>query len=216
MVVKINHTDDGLVSGVVYADKTGELHEQKARAVCVARNVVETTRLLHNSASTLFPDGLGNSSGHLGRKYMRHMTFSTMAIMPGEVNFHRGTHQSGLLFDEQYHVPERGFAGGYVIETLSLDPLTVAAVVGGWGKPAAEDLDNYTNLGGLWVTGEDPPQYSNRITFDDNERDQFDLPVPVLEYEFHANSLAMFEHGKKQCESLLESVAGVDLFRPWV
>ena len=87
MVVKINHTDDGRVSSVMYYDSEGALHEQKARAVCVAGNVVETTRLLHNSSSNLFPDGLANSSGHLGRNYTRHLMFSTIAIMPGEVNF---------------------------------------------------------------------------------------------------------------------------------
>jgi len=208
MVIKVKHGSDGKVTGVIYADRDGNIHEQKARAVCVAGNVVETTRLLHNSASSQFPQGLANSSGHLGRNYMRHMTFSTLAIMPGEVNFHRGTRQSGLLFDEQHHKPERGFAGGYLIETLGVDPYLAAQSVGGWGESAAEYLDNYTRLGGTWVTGEDPPQSSNRITFDDSEKDQYGLPVPVLEYEFHSNSMAMFEHGKKQCEGLLTSLGG--------
>jgi len=208
MVLQIKHTDDGRVSSVVYADSNGTLHEQKARAVCVAGNAVETTRLLHNSATNQFPDGLANSSGHLGRNYTRHLMFSTLAIMPGEVNFHRGTRQSGLLFDEQYHIPERGFAGGYLIETLATDPVLIAAIVGGWGESAAEYLENYTKLGGLWVTGEDPPQASNRITLDADEKDQYGLPVPIVEYEFHANSLAMYEHGRKQCESLLESLGG--------
>jgi choline dehydrogenase-like flavoprotein len=120
----------------------------------------------------------------------------------------RGTRQSGLLFDEQYHRPERGFAGGYLIEPIGADPVGVAQIIGGWGASAAEYLDNYTRLGGARVTGEDPPQASNRIVFDDTERDQYGLPVPVLEYEFHANSHAMFEHGKKQCESLLDSLGG--------
>lgn len=208
MALKLNHDNDGRISGIVYVDADGQQHEQKARAVCVAGNVVETTRLLHNSASGLFPDGVANSSGELGRNYMRHMTFSTLAIMPGDVNFHRGTRQSGLMFDEQYHRPERGFAGGYLIETLGSDPFGIAAAVGGWGEPAAEYLDNFTKLGGLWVTGEDPPQTSNRIDFDDTEHDQYGLPVPVLTYDFHENSLAMFEHGKKQCEAMLESLGG--------
>ena len=49
MVLKINHDDRGRVTGVVYADKTGTPQEQKARAVCVAGNSVETPRLLLNS-----------------------------------------------------------------------------------------------------------------------------------------------------------------------
>lgn len=208
MAVRLKHDDHGVITGVVYADKNGELLEQKARAVCVAGNVMETTRLLHNSASSLFPEGLANSSGHLGRNYTRHLMFSTLAIMPGEVNFHRGTRQSGLLFDEQYHLPERGFNGGYLVETVATDPVTVAAIVGGWGESAADYLANYTKLGGLWVTGEDPPQASNRITFDDSERDQYGLAVPTLHYSFHENSMAMFAHGKKQCEALLVSMGG--------
>lgn len=208
MALKIKHADNGRVTGVVYTDKDGTLHEQKARAVCVAGNVVETTRLLHNSASGRFPDGLANSSGQLGRNYMRHVMFSTIAIMPGEVNFHRGTRQSGLLFDEQYHKPERGFAGGYLIETVGTDPVTVALAVGGWGESAAEYLENYTYLGGTWVTGEDPPEADNRIVFDDTQKDQYGLPVPVLKYGWHENSLAMFEHGRRQCQGLLESLGG--------
>ena len=211
MAVKINHNDDGEVTGVVYADSDGNLHEQKARAICVAGNVIETTRLLHNSVSAQFPDGLANSSGQLGKNYTRHVMSATLAIMPGEVNFHRGTRQSGLLFDEQYHKPERGFNGGYLIETVAVDPVSVAAIVNDWGTSAAEMLANYTSLGGLWITGEDPPQASNKITFDDAERDQYGLPVPTLHYQFHENSMAMFEHGKKQCEALLESMGGTSV-----
>ena len=63
MAVKINHDDNGRVTGVVYSDADGTLHEQKARAVAVAGNVVETARILLNSSSGMFPDGLGNTSG---------------------------------------------------------------------------------------------------------------------------------------------------------
>jgi len=208
MVVTINHDDSGKVTGVVYADANGELHEQKARAVCIAGNVVETTRLLHNSSTSMFPDGLGNSSGHLGRNYMRHMTKSTVGIMPGAVNFHRGTRQSGLIFDEQYHKPERGFAGGYLIETAAMEPLMTAQTVGDWGERTADYMENYTNLASTWVSGEDPPQASNRITFHETERDQYGLPVPILNYEFHPNSHAMFEHAAMTSKTLLESLDG--------
>ena len=208
MAVKIDHDASGEVTGVVYADANGTLQKQKARAVCVAGNVIETTRLLHNSASSMFPDGLANSSGHLGRNYMRHMTKSTTAIMPGPVNFHRGTRQSGLIFDEQLHAPERGFVGGYLIETSSADPRSVAESVGGWGESAAEYMDNYANLAATWVTGEDPPQASNRITFHATARDQYGLPVPILTYAFHRNSHAMYEHAANASKRLLESVGG--------
>jgi len=208
MATSVSHDGSGRVTGVVYVDESGAVHEQKARAVCVAGNVIETTRLLQSSASGMFPDGLGNSSGHLGRNYMRHMTTATIAIMPGPVNFHRATRQSGLILDEQSHKPERGFAGGYLIETSGTDPRSVADSISGWGESVAEYLENYTNLAATWVTGEDPPQASNRITLHETERDRYGLPVPVLEYNFHANSVAMNEHAASTSKQLLESVGG--------
>ena len=206
MAIKVTHDTNGKVRSVIYADADGVTHEQKARAVCVAGNVVETTRLLHNSQSNLFPDGLGNSSGHLGRNYMRHVMSLTLAVMPGPVNFHRGTRQSGLILDEQHHDESRGFAGGYIIETAADQPYNIAAFVGGWGRESADFLDDYSHIAGCWITGEDPPEADNHIAFHDTERDAYGLPVPVLHYRDHANSTAMRQHGIRQCESIYESL----------
>ena len=67
MAVRIKHDSRQRVTGVDYLDADGQLKEQKVRAVCVGGNVVETTRLLLNSQSDAFPQGLANSSGMLGR-----------------------------------------------------------------------------------------------------------------------------------------------------
>jgi choline dehydrogenase-like flavoprotein len=206
MAIQVTHDDAGKVRSVVYADADGVLHEQKARAVCVAGNVIETTRLLHNSASNLFPDGLGNSSGHLGRNYMRHVMNLTLAVMPGPVRFQRGTRQSGLILDEQRHDEARGFAGGYIIETAADQPYGIASAVGGWGRDTADFMDGYANFAGCWITGEDPPEADNRITFHDTERDAYGLPIPVLHYRDHANSAAMKVHATKRCESIYEAL----------
>ena len=77
--LKIEHDASGKVTGVIYADADGKQHVQKARIVCVAGNSIESPRLLLNSASSMFPDGLANSSGQVGRNYMRHMTGSVYA-----------------------------------------------------------------------------------------------------------------------------------------
>ncbi|MGD2127903.1 MAG: GMC family oxidoreductase [Lysobacterales bacterium] len=206
MALRIEHDDTGKVRSVVYADAAGAVHEQKARAVCVAGNVIETTRLLRNSESPMFPDGLGNSSGHLGRNYMRHTMNLTLAIMPGAVNFQRGPRQCGIILDEQRHDESRGFAGGYVIETVADQPFNIASYLGDWGEVPAEYLENYPNLAGCWITGEDPPEAGNRVTLHPTEKDAYGLPVPVLEYRDHPNTIAMKRHATKQCESIYESL----------
>jgi choline dehydrogenase-like flavoprotein len=208
MAVKINHDDAGKVTGVTYMDGDGNLQEQKARAVAVAGNVVETTRLLLNSATSRYPDGLANSSGQLGRNYMRHVTSLVYARMPGEVNFHRGPRQAGLIMDERYHMPDRDFAGGYYLEAAATAPDELARSINGWGEAFADEMEHYKHMAGLFITGEDPPQASNRITLHPEKKDQYGLPVPVLDYEMHPNSQAMQKHAIARSEALYESLGG--------
>ena len=212
MVVQITHDAKGRATGVVCKDKDGSLHEQKARAVCVAGNVVETTRLLLNSESSLFPDGLGNSTGNVGKHYTRHTFGIAFGLMPKPVNFHRGTRQSGIILDEQYHKPERGFAGGYIIETLAVDPWNVSSSVGGWGPENTVFTENYTHLAGIFITGEDPPEARNRISLHPTERDENGLPVPVIDYRDHANTLAMRDHSMKKSRELYESLGATHFY----
>src|SRR5690606_20191068 len=73
MAVRI-HTDGAArATGVEYVDAAGARRLQRARIVCVAGNTTETTRLLLRSATEKAPGGLANSSGQLGRNYMRHV-----------------------------------------------------------------------------------------------------------------------------------------------
>src|SRR3546814_18539874 len=74
MVLRIEHDAKGRASGVVYADADGNIQRQKARVVCVAGNSIESPRLLLNSSSSLFPDGLANSSGQVGPHLLPHPT----------------------------------------------------------------------------------------------------------------------------------------------
>lgn len=68
----------------------------------------------------MYPDGLANSSGQVGRNYMRHVTGSVYGEFEKPVNMYRGTTMAGIVQDEARHDPSRGFVGGYELETLSL------------------------------------------------------------------------------------------------
>jgi choline dehydrogenase-like flavoprotein len=215
MVVKINHDDSGKVTGVVYADKDGQQHRQKARVVCVAGNSIESPRLLLNSASSMFPDGLANSSGQVGRNYMRHMTGSVYAAFDKPVHMYRGTTMAGIIQDEAGHNPERGFVGGFEMETLSLGLPFMAAFLdpGSWGKEYAWWLDNYDKMAGMWLVGEDMPQESNRVTLHASEKDEYGLPVPDVHFDDHANDKAMRDHAYGQGEEVYKSAGAVRTYR---
>jgi choline dehydrogenase-like flavoprotein len=69
-VLKIEHNAKGRATGVLYGDSKGNRFFQKAKVVCVAGNSIESPRLLLNSASSMFPNGMANSSGQVGRNYI--------------------------------------------------------------------------------------------------------------------------------------------------
>ncbi|TNF18318.1 MAG: GMC family oxidoreductase [Rhodobacteraceae bacterium] len=213
-VMRIEHNQAGKVTGVVYVDADGTRHEQKARVVCVAGNSIESPRLLLNSASSMFPDGLANSSGQVGRNYMRHVTGSVYATFEQPVRMWRGTTMAGIIQDEARHDPARGFVGGYELETLSLGLPFMAAFLdpGAWGREFTTALDHYENMAGMWIVGEDMPQETNRITLNSDVTDQHGLPVANVHFDDHPNDVAMRAHAYQQGIAIYEAVGATRVF----
>lgn len=214
-VSRIEHDASGKVTGVLYFDDNGKEQRQKARIVCVAGNSIETPRLLLLSSSTLFPNGLANSSGQVGRNYMRHMTGSVYAAFKQPVHMYRGTTMAGIIRDEAIHNPKRGFAGGYELETLSLGIPFMAAFLnpGGWGADFSWWMDRYTNLAGMWLVGEDMPRETNRVTLNSNVKDQWGLAAPNVHFDDHVNDIAMRNHAFTQAERVYQAAGAIRTFR---
>ena len=205
----------GRASAVVYFDAAGREQRQRARVVCVAGNSIETPRLLLLSASPSHPDGLANSSGQVGRNYMRHMTGSVYAAFDEPVHMYRGTTMAGIVRDEAKHNPKRGFAGGYEMETLSLGLPFMAAFLdpGGWGEDFSWFMERYAHLAGMWLVGEDMPRETNRVTLNGEAKDRWGLPVPNVHFDDHPNDVAMREHAFAQGERLYQAAGATRTFR---
>ena len=200
---------------MVYVDKDGKEQRQKARIVCVAGNSIESPRLLLLSESSKFPDGLANSSGQVGRNYMRHLTGSVYGAFPHPVHMYRGTTMAGIVRDEAGHNPQRGFAGGYEFETLSLGIPFMAAFLnpGGWGEDFAWWMDHYTQLAGMWIVGEDMPRPGNRVTLNKDVKDQWGNYAPNVHFDEHPNDIAMRNHAFTQGERIYQAVGATRTFR---
>ncbi|MBM3516330.1 MAG: GMC family oxidoreductase [Alphaproteobacteria bacterium] len=207
MALQIRHDDRGRVTGVLYVDKAGRRHLQKARVVCVAGNSIETPRLLLNSASAKYPDGLANSSGHVGRNYLRNMFAFAYGIFDRPVTMHRGYVAPGLVRDEAGHDPKRGFAGGIYFTAVGLGLPYHAAFLdpGAWGREFASAIEGYANTCGVVVLGEDLPVPSSSVTLHPSEKDGYGLPIPVLNLDVHANEFPMRNYGLKKAAELLEA-----------
>lgn len=214
-VTRIEHNNRGLVDAVIYIDENGKEQRQKARVVCVAGNSIETPRLLLLSASNTFKDGLANSSGQVGRNYMRHTTGSVYAAFNDEVHMYRGTTMAGIVRDEARLDTSRGFVGGYELETVSLGIPFMAAFFnpGSWGSDFTWWMDRYKNLAGLWIVGEDMPRETNRITLSKDVKDQFGNYVANVHFDDHENDIAMRNHAYQQAENLYKAAGAIRTFR---
>ena len=205
---RIEHGMDGRVNAVVYRDPQGKEQRQKARIISVAGNAIETARLLMLSESAKFPQGLANSSGHVGRNYCHHITGFVWGIFNQPVYSWRGATLAGVVEDEVVNEPKRGFVGGYRMELLALD-LPTFSQVGlpyGWGREFASIMEGYRNMAGMFINGEDLPRVDNRITLNLNVKDAYGLPVPNVHVNEHDNDQAMRKHAQGQMTRMYEAI----------
>ncbi|MFL5285244.1 MAG: GMC family oxidoreductase N-terminal domain-containing protein, partial [Rhodopila sp.] len=115
-VSRIETNEHGMASGVVYFDADGIERFQAAEVVILACNGVGTPRLLLNSVSGRFPDGLANSSGQVGRNLMFHPYAQMWGYVDEETDANRAP-PTCLWSKEFYETdPSRGFVRGYMLQ----------------------------------------------------------------------------------------------------
>ena len=135
-VREITLGDDGMADGVIYYDATGTERRQKAHVVVVACNGIGTPRLLLNSRSARFPDGLANRSGLVGRNLMFHPYAMVTGIFEQPLEGYKGPTGCCIMSQEFYETdPARDFVRGYSFEILrGFGPVSAAL----WAcRPAA-------------------------------------------------------------------------------
>ena len=193
---------------VIYRDADGKEQRQRARFVCVAGNAVETPRLLLLSESARFPRGLANGSDQVGRNYCHHVLGFVWGVFDQPVRSWRGAVLAGVVEDENDYNPRRGFAGGYHLELAMLD-LPTLPLIGlpyGWGRDFASIIDNYRNIAGMLINGEDLPRPDNRISLSSTVKDAHGLPVAHVHCDAHPNDVAMRGHAQQQGKRIYEAV----------
>ena len=202
----------GLATGVLYHGADGQVYEQRAEMVIMACNGVGTPRMLLNSTSKLFPDGLANRSGKVGKNLMFHPLTGVAGVFDEPMKGHEGPMACSILSQEFYESdPSRGFVRGYGLHSgRSTTPMTFA--LGGygidnpipWGAAHREIMDNqYPYLAGLTVVTEDLPEEHNCVTLDPELTDSDGIPAPKITYRLGDNTRAMLRHGEDRAREVL-------------
>jgi choline dehydrogenase-like flavoprotein len=201
----------GRVTGVTYV-KDGQERLQRAAAVAVAGYSIESPRLLLNSKSARFPNGLGNSNDVVGRYVMVQGASQTAARFPEPMHMYKAPPPE--VSSEQFYETDesRGFARGFSIQTVSPMPIGWAEHVladGHWGHALREYMRDYVHWTVLGVLNELLPRAENRVTLTD-EPDQFGMPIPRFDYSQCENDRANIAYSKKVIKEVWEHAEAQD------
>ena len=179
--------------------------------VAVAGYSIETPRLLLNSASSRFPDGLCNDFDQVGRYLMVQGAPQTAGRFDAEVRMYKAPPPE-VSTEEFYETdPGKDYKRGFAIQTVSPLPITWAehvAAQGHWGRALREYMSDYVHwscLGGLCEFLALP---DNRVTLAD-EKDSHGLPVARFSYSQCDNDRALMKAAQGVIEDILHA-AGAD------
>ena len=217
-VREITVDENGLATGAIYIDEDGTERHQPAEIVIVACNGVGTPRLLLNSRSERFPDGLANSSGLVGRNLMFHPYAMVRGVFDGPLEGYKGPTGCSIISQEFYETdPSRGFVRGYSFEMLrGMGPISTAL----WGRSSdrlpwgekhhAAYEDIWDRTAGMVVICEDLPEHDNRVTLDPDLVDADGIPSPKIQYALSDNSRKMLDHAVARGTEILEAAGATE------
>ena len=228
MAREVTVDDSGKASGVSYIDKTtGEDKHIRAKVVVLAASACESARILLNSKSNRFPQGLGNSSGVVG-KYLTDTTGSGVGgFIPSMVDHvpHNCDGAGGghvympwwldnkkLDFPRGYHIevwgglyqPGYGFMGG----------IQSYAPGGGYGKSLKNDYRHFYGATiGFDGRGEQIPNDDCYCELDPDVKDRFGIPVLRFHWKWSNYEINQVKHMQETFRSLIAEMGG-EVFSP--
>ena len=214
MAREITVGPEGKARSVIYFDSAGKEREVSAPVIVVAGNAVETARLLLLSKSKLFPDGLANSSGLVGKCFMEHLSVFAYGVFPERLDPWRGVPTGGIIQDYYATRRENAFARGWTtsVENEGQWPLATACNIPGWGaEHKARMKERFGHTVGLASDGEQLPDERNRVTLDSDVKDNYGLPVPRITNVCFQNESAMVEAISRSHREILEAGGARDI-----
>ncbi len=190
-VTKIETDESGRVTGVVYI-RDGKEERQKCRNLFLCAGAIETPRLL-------LLNELGTGSGQVGRNFMAHTGMQVWGQFDEEVRPYKGI--PGALISEDTHRPkDADFAGGYLLQSIGVMPVTYAAQVARghklWGEELRRHMRGYNHTAGINILGDCLPYPGNFMELSD-EKDARGLPKPRVHFSNGDNEKRLTAHAEK-------------------
>ena len=217
-VREITVNNESMATGVIYYDENGNEQMLKAHVVVLACNGIGTPRLLLNSKSKIFPDGLANTSGLVGKNLMLHPNALIQGVFNEQLDGYAGPTKA--IRSQQFYETDtsRNFLRGYTME-ISRGMGPVRTVRTGfqykkipWGIEHHHAFRRMFNqITGMYVVCEDLPEEHNRVTLDPKLKDSNGIPAPKINYTLSENSKKIMKHGIARATEILEVSGAQDI-----
>jgi choline dehydrogenase-like flavoprotein len=210
---KIETDAKGRATGVKYFDADKKEVFQRAKAVVVCANGAETPRLLLNSSSNLFPHGLANSSGVVGKYLMPNGAGLAAGVFDHEVNGYKGIVATRVVWDLYELDPKLGLVGGGGFDyRFDVTPIQFATDAGlppkaaRWGKEYKRWIaQTYTRTVLCFGHTTSLPVASNSISLDSTVKDAWGVPAIRMTYTDHPQDLKLYKYFAQRSEELLHA-----------
>jgi len=212
-VRRIETNARGKVTGAVYFEQGGNQVLQRAKAVVVCANGVESAKLLLLSTSNQFPDGLANSSGLVGKYLMWDLGLLAEGLFEHQANEYKSIQVTRLIHDYYASDPKRGFYGGGGIDAR-FDFYPAGFALNGlppdtpkWGLEFKKTFGHYyTRTISLLSHTSSLAVESNTVTLDANVKDAWGLPAVCITYTPHPDDIATQGWMMRRQREILEAM----------
>jgi choline dehydrogenase-like flavoprotein len=197
----ITDEQSGRATGAEFIDRvTDKIETVGAAMVVLSASPIESVRLLLNSASARYPQGLGNSSGVLGRYFMDQLPCLAFGSFPKAKGW--------ALDDSAPADPFYNPSGGIFIPRFDA------------GSPARGDFDYQGSVGRAPAPSDAParlaffgfgrmlPYADNRITLDPKRKDAWNIPVPHIRCAMHDEEHALLRRQQQAMVEMVRDVGG--------
>jgi choline dehydrogenase-like flavoprotein len=205
-VTEIERDEQGRVTGVVY-EHNGITERQRCRHLFICAGAVETPRLL------LLND-LAMSSGHVGRNFMAHPGMQVWGTFPEDIRPYKGI-PGGLISEDTHRPADANFAGGYLLQSIGIMPVTFASQVVRerkfWGAKLRDYMRQYNHIAGINILGDCLPHEDNFLELAE-EKDARGLPKPRLHFTYHENEIRMNRHAEQLMRRIWETAGATDIW----
>src|SRR3984885_179587 len=210
-VSEIAVDSNGRVIGAKYFDAQKNAVFQKAKAVVLSANGLETPRLLLLSKSAQFPDGLANSSGIVGGYLMSGNFSNANGLFENPLNEYKGIVSGAAVLDFVPNDPKRGFYGGGRMTARGQEEPIQYGLQGPhgaskWGaayKKALHEQANRKMVISSFIT--QLPLESNRVDLDPDVKDAWGLPAMRITSTSHPNDFKCMEFFRQKSMEILQA-----------